>query len=74
MTKKKFEELNLKDAFLFGAALEDPETCRLTLEVVLGRTVEGVTVHAEHTLFYSSDYRSIRLDIYAADEEKTITM
>ena len=70
MAKKKFEELNLKDAFLFGAVLEDPETCRLVLEVVLGRSVEGITVHAEHTLFYSSDYRSIRLDIYAEDDER----
>lgn len=70
MAKKKFEELNLKDAFLFGAALEDPETCRLSLEVMLGRKIAEVTVHAEHTLFYNSDYRSIRLDIHATDENQ----
>lgn len=68
MAKKKFEELNLKDAFLFGAVLEDPETCRLSLEVMIGKEIGAVTVHAEHTLFYNSNYRSIRLDIYATDE------
>ena len=70
MAKKKFEELNLKDAFLFGAVLEDPETCRISLEVMLGKEIAGVTVHAEHTLFYNSDYRSIRLDIHATDERQ----
>lgn len=53
MTKKKFEELNLEDAFLFGAVLEDPETCCLALEVMMGRKISGVTVHAEHMLFYN---------------------
>lgn len=37
MARKKFEQLNLQDAFLFSAALEDPETCRLILELFLGR-------------------------------------
>ena len=70
MAHKKFQELNLSDAYLFAAALEDAETCRVTLEVLLGRKVSGVTVHAEHTVLFSRDYRSIRLDIYAQDEEK----
>ena len=43
MAKKKFEELNLKDAFLFGAALEDPETYRISLEVMLGKEIAEVT-------------------------------
>ena len=36
MARKKFEQLDLKDAFLFSAALEDPEACRLILELFLG--------------------------------------
>ncbi len=71
MAKRKFEDLNLKDAFLFGAALEDEETCRLSLELMLGREISSVTVHAEHTIFYNSDYRSVRLDIFATDEEQS---
>lgn len=70
MTHKKFHELNLSDAYLFAAALEDTETCRLTLELLLGKEIGSVTVHAEHTILFSRDYRSIRLDIYVQDEEK----
>lgn len=33
---KTFQELNLSNAFLFAAALEDPEICRLILEMILG--------------------------------------
>ncbi len=66
--RKPFQELNLKDAFLFGAALQDEEICRLILEILLGELVGRVKVRAEETLMFSSDYRSLRLDIYAGDE------
>ncbi len=55
--------MNLSDAYLFAAALQDAEVCRKTLELLLGRDVESVTVHAEHSLLYSSECRSIRLDV-----------
>lgn len=66
---KRFQDLNLADAYLFAAALEDAETCRVTLEILLGRTIGHVTVHAEHSILFSKDYHSIRLDIYAQDAE-----
>lgn len=69
MAQKKFQDLNLKDAFLFAAAMEDEETCRITLQVLLNRKITKVRVRAEHAMLYSSDYRSIRLDVYARDEE-----
>ena len=65
---KTFRELNLKSAFLFAAALEDKETCRLVLELVLDQPISKLNVHAEHSLLYNSDFRSLRLDIYAGDE------
>lgn len=68
MARKKFEELDLCDPFLFAAALEDEAICRLILETILGRPITKVRVHAEHTILYSSDFRSVRLDIYASDE------
>ncbi len=67
--QKRFQDLNLADAYLFAAALEDAETCRLTLEILLGRKVSHVTVHAEYTVLFSKNYHSIRLDIYARDDE-----
>lgn len=66
--EKSFQELDLSNAFLFAAALEDPETCRLVLEIILGGKVPPVNVHAEHSILVSSDFRSVRLDIYAKDE------
>lgn len=70
MARKQFQDLHLKDAFLFAAALSDEETCRMLLEVMLEEKVEQVRVHAEHALFFDSEHRSIRLDIYAQDEAK----
>ena len=66
--EKTFQELDLCNSFLFAAALEDSETCRLVLEIILGRELPRVTVHAEHSILVSADFRSVRLDIYASDE------
>ncbi len=63
----RFAELNLNNAFLFAAALSDNETCKLILEQILGRELPDVVVHTEHNILYSSDFRSIRLDVYARD-------
>lgn len=63
-----FQDLNLCNSFLFAAALEQPEICRLVLEIILGHRVPNVKVHAEHSVLISSDFRSVRFDVYASDE------
>ena len=68
MTERKFEELNLNDAFLFAAALQQPEICRLILELILDRPMPEVKVHAEMAILLNSDFRSVRLDVYAEDQ------
>lgn len=68
MCKKKFQELNLNDAFLFAAAMSDPENCRLMLEMILGIQINSLVVHSEHNILFSSDYKSVRLDIFASTE------
>lgn len=68
MAQKKFKELNLKNAFLFAAAMEDREICRMVLEMILDRPIPLVNVHSEHSLLFSSEFKSIRLDVYAGDE------
>lgn len=35
---KPFKDLDMSNAFLFAAALEDPETCQMVLEVILKNT------------------------------------
>lgn len=68
MAQKRFQELDLKDAFLFAAALEDEETCRMVLELILGRPVGNIKVQAERSLLLSKDLRYVRFDIFASDE------
>lgn len=68
--KKNFQELNLKNAFLFSAVLNDEEICRTILELVLGMPIPQIEVHAEHSLLFSSDVKSVRFDVYARDKVK----
>lgn len=68
MNKKKFKDLNLSNAFLFAAALNDEEICALVLQLILGKEFKKVTVKTEHSILFNSDFRSVRLDVYATDE------
>lgn len=40
--RDKFQELNLSNAFLFAAVMNDAEVCRLVLEILTGEPVEAV--------------------------------
>ena len=66
--REQFKDLNLNNWFLFVAVLEDPEACRLVLEIILGRKISKVNVRTEHSIFLNSDARCIRLDVHATDE------
>ena len=44
----EFQKLNLSHSFLFAAAMEDAEICRLVLDIILGFKVPKVHVHVEH--------------------------
>lgn len=62
-----FQELDLSNAFLFALVLGIPEVCRLVLELILGRPMGKIEVHVEKSLLYSSDFKSVRLDVYASE-------
>ena len=61
-----WEKLNLTNAYLSAAALQDEEICRNLLEIVLNKEIPRVKAHAEHTLFLDSDFKSVRFDVYAS--------
>ena len=67
MSNTNFQELNLNDRFLFPAALEDPITCRLILECIVEEEIGELAVKVEYTKPYNSEFKCIRLDIYAKD-------
>lgn len=68
---KKFIDLCIKDSFMFPAVVTDVEICRPLLEVILGFKIRGIKVIGECEFAYRSDYKKVRLDVYAADENNT---
>lgn len=68
MAQESFQDLNLNNSFLFSAALEDEETCRLVLECILDCNITDLRVHTEHNVLFNTDFKYIRLDVFAKDK------
>lgn len=69
--RKTLQELTIKDNFLFAAVMMDPENCRRVLECALDMSIEHVEVSSEKSIVYHPEYKGIRLDVYARDENNT---
>ena len=67
--KKTFKELTIKDNFMFTAVMSDKENCRRLLGMVLGFPVKVVSVDYEYNIMYNPDYKGIRLDVLAVDDD-----
>lgn len=70
--RKVFQELEFRDSFMFAAAMEDEELCRMVLERILEIPIRSVKVQSESVLLFNSDYRGIRMDVFADDENGTV--
>ena len=70
----KFQDLNLSNAFLFAAAMEDKEACKLFIETILGEQLGNITVKSERMIMFNSDFRCVRLDVFASDEKRDINV
>lgn len=68
---KTLQELTLKDNFLFAAVMMEQENCRELLELALGIEIQRVEVNAEKNIVYHPEYKGIRLDVIASDENNT---
>ena len=69
MTKRKtLKELTIKDNFMFGAVMCEEDNCKDLLELVLKFPIARVEVSKEKSLVYHPEYKGIRLDVYAKDE------
>ena len=67
---KRFEELTIRDNFMFGQVMSDPEICREVLETILGEPIGKLTpVESEKTVSYTADGKPIRLDILTEEQE-----
>ena len=66
---KTLQDLTLKNSFMFAAVMTDAENCKALLERVLEIAIDHVVVDKEKSFIYHPEYKSVRLDVYAKDEE-----
>ena len=66
--RRNFQDLTIKDAFMFAAVMSDENQCRKLLEIVLETKILHVTVITEKTMSYHPDYHGVRLDVVAEEE------
>ena len=71
MQKKCLSDLTIKNNFMFGAVMINPENCRGLLERVLDMEIDHVEVSREKSMVYHPEYKGVRLDVYTRDENNT---
>jgi len=69
--RKTLQDLTIKDNFLFGVVMSVEKNCKGFLEMVLGFPIAHVVVSKEKSLVCHPEYKGVRLDIYAEDENHT---
>ena len=71
MGKKALEELVFHDDFMFAGVMMEEENCRCFLERVLEMAIEKVEISTEHSFFFNPECKSIRMDVFAKDVNRT---
>ena len=72
-TQKNWEDLELKDDFMFAKVMRDPKLCREMLERLLEIEIASIEYPEEQkTIDLSYDSRSVRLDLYVKDDKNTV--
>ena len=56
---------------MFGAVMMDEENCKGLLERVLQIPIDHVEISKEKSIVYHPEYKGVRLDVYAKDENQT---
>lgn len=69
--RKTFQELTIKDNFMFGAVMCDEGKCRQFLEMVLQMPIERLEISREKCMIYNPQYKGVRLDVFAKDGKNT---
>lgn len=77
MTKTQYrvplKDLNLSDRFLFDEVMEDPQTHQDALSIIFGREIPLLQKNeTEKEARIKPSARSIRMDVYAMDEENVV--
>ena len=64
---KRLQDLTMKDNFMFGAVMSEPENCKRFLEMVLGISIDYVEIDVERSMIYNPEYT----DSCTSPKEKT---
>lgn len=71
--EKAFEELQLKDDFMFSVVMRNPKFCKPFLERVLGIKISRIEYpKSQDAIDLSADAKSVRLDIYVEDDDNAV--
>lgn len=71
--RKTWEDLGIKDDFLFGKVMRNPRLCKKMLERILGIEIDHIEFpDIQKTLDFDFDAKSVRLDVYVKDEKGTV--
>ena len=73
MKRKDIQDLTIADDFMFGAVMRDPTLCKPLLEEILNIKIKHLEYpERQKILDERYDSKSVRLDIYVADDKKTV--
>lgn len=73
MNHKKFEELELKDDFIFGKVMSRKDLCKETLETLLGIAIDDIQYSdTQKSIDITYQGRGIRLDFYVTDNKDIV--
>ena len=71
--KKKLQDLNLDDDFLFAKVMSDKEICRRVLEQILNIKISRIEfLNEQKVTDLLLESKAVRLDIYVKAEYKTV--
>lgn len=71
-SRKKFQQLTIRDNFMFAAVMVQEDNCKHFLEILLGIEIREVKVSYEKCLIYNPEYKGVRLDVYVNDVSRSI--
>ena len=73
LKRKSLNELNLTSRFLFDVVMEDSRTHQDVLSIIFGREISTIVKNeTEKEARLSPLIRSIRMDVFAMDDERTV--
>lgn len=69
----EYSRLTLANDFIFAKVMMNEKLCKKLLEVILGIKIARIEyVETQKTIFHIIKSRSVRLDVYVKDSEKTV--